>query len=93
MAYLSPYIETLRHKPEAYRQRLSLLLSLLATLVIFGLWLLTWQTNTVAKQDVTAVKAVSPAAGAASFVGEQFSRVGLGVQVLWSKIGGTVKIK
>ncbi len=93
MPYLSPYIETLRHQPEATRQRLSLLLALILTLVIFGLWLLTWQTNSAAKKDVSAVQSAGPVSGATSFIGEQVGRVGLGAKVLWSKLGGTVEVK
>lgn len=82
MAYFSSHIETLRRGSPAVRQRISLLLALVLTIIIFGLWLLTWQTNSVAKNEVGAVRAAGPVSGAGTFVGEQVRRVGLGFQVL-----------
>ncbi len=93
MPYFSPYIETLRGKPEAVRQRLSLLLALILTVLIFGLWLLTWQTNSVAKSDAGAVRGAGPVTGAGTFIGEQVRRVGLGFQVLVAKFKPLVKAR
>lgn len=82
MAYFSSHIEIWRRKSPAVRQRLSLLLALVLTIIIFGLWLLTWQTNSAAKNEVGAVRAAGPISGASTLAGEQVRRVGLGFQVL-----------
>ena len=85
MPYLFPYLETLRRQPAAWRQRISLLLSLVLTLIIFAAWLFIWQTNLAAKNEDSASRAVGPVSGVSTFIGEQVARVGLGFQVLVAK--------
>ncbi|MBP9856184.1 MAG: hypothetical protein KBC48_02980 [Candidatus Pacebacteria bacterium] len=89
MPYLSPYIETLRHKPEALKQKVSFLLALAITFIIFFVWLSAWQTGSVAVERETT----GPVVSAGSALEREWTRVKLGASSLFNLFERRVIVK
>lgn len=92
MPYLSPYIETMRTKPDAVKQRFAMLVAFIVTLVIFFVWLSTLQLNTAAPAT-TEVESEGPVTEAGSALEREWARVKLGAQSVFNLLERRVIVK
>ena len=92
MPYLSPYIETMRTKPDAVKQRLAVLIAFIITFIIFFIWLSTLQIDTSAPVAAPAEN-TGPVTEAGNFLEQQWARVKLGGQSIFNLLERRVIVK